>query len=104
LTENEKNDIAVGKAEGSLYCQGCEVCMSQCEKMLPIPEIMRAYMYTYGYADASLGRTLLTSLNIEQNPCRDCGACSVECAQGFAVREKIADVGRLVNVPEEFLG
>ena len=104
LTESEKNDLAAGQAEGSLYCQGCEECMPQCRKMLPIPEIMRAYMYTYGYADASLGRTLLTGLNVEENPCRDCRTCTIECAKGFAIREKIADVSRLVSVPEEFLG
>lgn len=104
LTEQEKNDLALGKPEGGLYCQGCEKCMPQCRRGLPIPEIMRAYMYTYGYTDPSMARTLLTSLHVEENPCRACESCDVVCAKGFAVSEKITDISRMVRVPEEFLG
>lgn len=103
MTDKEKADLAYAGTEMGLYCQGCEGCAGTCQKGLPIPDMMRAYMYTYGYGSPALGRDLLQALNVQAEPCRDCGACPVVCSKGFNVHEKIADVSRLRNVPEEFL-
>ena len=103
MTDKEKADLAYAGTEMGLYCQGCEGCAGTCQKGLPIPDMMRAYMYTYGYGSPALGRDLLQALNVQTEPCRDCGACPVVCSKGFNVHEKIADVSRLRNVPEEFL-
>ena len=103
MTEEEKADLAAGKSEGGLYCQECGQCTQNCNKGLPIPEIMRAYMYTYGYGDPSMGYALLTSLNMADNPCGDCTFCPVQCAKGFQVAERITDIARLATVPGEFL-
>jgi len=103
LTEQEKSDLAFGNGESGLYCQGCERCTHQCKRQLPIPEIMRAYMYTYGYGDARIAHSLLTSYGVQDNPCRDCGACPVKCTKGFHIQERIADVTRLTRVPGELL-
>jgi uncharacterized protein len=103
MTDKEKADLAYAGTERGLYCQGCEQCTDGCTKGLPIPEMMRAYMYTYGYGSPAQGRELLAKLGVQSDPCRDCSDCLAECSKGFNVREKITDVSRLHNVPEEFL-
>jgi len=103
MTDDEKASLALGKTEGGLYCQGCEHCVPNCPKGLPIPDMMRAYMYTYGYRQPEMAQSLLRSLDVQENPCSDCGHCTAVCRKGFNVAERIADVSRLVNVPEEFL-
>jgi predicted aldo/keto reductase-like oxidoreductase len=103
MTAQEEADLLIGKSQGGLYCQGCEHCVPNCPKGLPIPEIMRAYMYTYGYRDSRQAQDLLMSLNIPNNPCAGCAQCSAVCAKNFAVSERISDVMRLTTVPEEFI-
>ncbi|MCX6135580.1 MAG: aldo/keto reductase [Ignavibacteriales bacterium] len=103
MTDEEKASLALGKSESGLYCQGCEHCVPNCPKGLPIPDIMRAYMYTYGYKQPEMAQVLLKGLNVSGNPCSDCGHCTAVCTKGFNVADKVADVSRLVNVPEEFL-
>jgi uncharacterized protein len=102
LSESEKAALVPGKAEGGLYCPGCTGCTERCAKNLPVPEIMRAYMYTYGYRDPALGQELLAGLGISGNPCGDCNECTVECVRGFDVAERVQDVSRLTSVPSEF--
>ncbi len=104
MTDAEKADIVYleQKPEG-LYCQACQTCLPMCSKNLPIPELMRAYMYTYGYANAAQAQELLVSLGIKGNPCDGCSSCTVECAKSFSVAERIADVSRITSVPAEFL-
>jgi len=60
-------------------------------------------MYAYGYAAPSMAKDLLASLEISCDPCSGCDICTVQCSRNFNVRDKIADVARLVNVPSEFL-
>lgn len=104
MTKEEKADLAIEEnLQGGLYCQGCEMCLGNCSKGLPIPEIMRAYMYTYGYNDSRQARELLLSLNLNSSPCGDCTGCTVVCAKDFEVSKRIADVMRLKDIPEEFL-
>jgi predicted aldo/keto reductase-like oxidoreductase len=103
MTAQEEADLLIGKSQGSLYCQGCEHCVPNCPKGLPIPEIMRAYMYTYGYRDSRQAQDLLLSLNISNNSCAGCAQCSATCTKNFAISERITDVMRLTTVPEEFL-
>lgn len=103
MTDQERADLAVGKSETGLYCQGCEHCAPGCPKGLPIPDIMRAYMYTYGYAQPELAHALMTSLDLPDNPCSACSSCSAVCVKGFDIAQRISDIGRITNVPVEFL-
>jgi len=103
LTDQERADVTLGKAEGGLYCQGCEHCVARCPKSLPIPDLMRAYMYTYGYGNLEMAHALLNDLQRGSNPCGDCASCIATCVKGFAVSERISDVSRLMDVPEEFI-
>ncbi len=103
LTDEEKEHIKKGESLVSLYCKGCRECIEQCTKALPVPDLMRAYMYTYGYSNLEKAHQLLVSLDLPENPCTDCRECTVNCVSGFNVAEKIKDVSRLINVPEDFI-
>ena len=103
MTDEEKGDLLLGKSQGGLYCQGCEHCVPNCPKGLPIPDIMRAYMYTYGYREPVMAHSLLSSLDLPEQPCSDCSHCGAVCAKGFDVSDRIKDVSRLTRVPVEFL-
>ena len=104
LTEEEKKTLQREASLKTLYCQGCGHCLKQCRDHLPVPDLMRAYMYTYAYRDLALAQDLLLSLNLPSHACQDCSQCSVKCSVGFNVPAKIKDVARLKDVPAEFIG
>ena len=79
----------------SLFCHGCGECVAQCPRKLPIPDTMRAYMYTYGYNDREKALNTLSKLNISSLACSDCTACAVQCKHNFSVRERMADMCRM---------
>jgi len=86
-----------------LYCQGCGQCMKLCFAKIPIPDLMRAYMYTYGYRNLKLAQDLVVSLGLPRKICEDCGSCPVKCSIGFNISSKIRDVVRVRDIPAEFL-
>jgi hypothetical protein len=103
LTEDEKKGLQKEASLASLYCQGCGQCLKQCRDHLPVPDLMRAYMYTYAYRNLALAQDLVLSLNLPNHACEDCSQCSVKCSVGFNVSAKIKDVARLKYVPAEFI-
>ncbi|HLP16584.1 MAG TPA: aldo/keto reductase [Bacteroidota bacterium] len=104
LTAEEEKDLAaLDNLRDGLYCQGCMQCVPDCPKALPIPDLMRAYMYAYGYNDNAQAHSLVTSLDLEDQPCAGCTACTVSCAKQFAVSERITDIMRIRRVPAEFM-
>ena len=103
LTEPEKIELQKEASIRGLYCQGCRECLIQCREHLPIPDLMRAYMYTYAYRNLAHAQDLIMSLNLPNRVCEDCGQCPVKCSIGFNVSGKIRDVVRLRDVPLEFL-
>lgn len=104
LTPQEIQDLRLGQTANlsGLYCQGCQRCLPQCQKSLPIPDMMRAYMYAYGYRNLQAAHEVVTELNLPDNPCAGCDTCTVSCAFRFNVREKLVDINRLKAVPGEF--
>ncbi|MFH0992343.1 MAG: aldo/keto reductase [bacterium] len=102
MTDQEKKDLTEGQSQGGLYCQGCEHCVPNCPKGLPIPDMMRAYMYTYGYSRPDMGHRVLSDLQVSANPCSGCSQCTAVCAKGFNLSDRIEDVARLTTVPSEF--
>ncbi len=102
LSEEEKNELALATHD-TLYCDGCAQCVAQCKKSLPIPDLMRAYMYTYGYRETRKARDLLDELAVTPDACATCDECTVNCVKDFAVAAKITDITRLADVPQEFL-
>lgn len=103
ITENEKHDLIAAISETGLYCTQCTSCLRQCPSRLPVNDIMRAYMYAYGYSNPKMAYSLLSELGTGADPCRNCTECQVNCTKKFNVREKITDISRLVNVPSDFL-
>jgi predicted aldo/keto reductase-like oxidoreductase len=92
LTDVEKNDLKREASVPGLYCQGCGRCLQQCCAELPIPDLMRAYMYAYGYRQPILAQNLIASLDLPLNVCEDCSSCQVECVNGWNVMGKIRDI------------
>ena len=103
MSSQERQDLAEAYQSPGLYCLGCECCRKQCRNCLPIPDLMRAYMYAYGYKDAAEGQKVIRKLRIQDQPCTGCEVCEVKCTQGFNIPEKITDIIRLKNIPGEFL-
>jgi hypothetical protein len=103
LTRSEKAHLQWAAFQAGLYCQGCGQCLGQCPQELPIPDLMRAYMYVYGYRNPGHSQDLLLSLNLPPRVCGECAECPVKCSIGFNVSRKIQDVIRLRDVPAEFI-
>ena len=103
LTDQEKKELIASAELPGMFCSGCNGCEGQCQANLPVPDLMRAYMYAYGYSNPAMAYNLLGELGTGPSPCINCNNCTVECRSEFRVREKIADVSRLVSVPSDFI-
>jgi predicted aldo/keto reductase-like oxidoreductase len=103
MSEQEKKDILIASAEQGMFCIGCNNCISTCPVKLPVPDLMRAYMYAYGYTNLPMAYNLLGELGTGSSPCINCETCRIDCSKKFNIREKITDVSRLVNVPSDFI-
>ncbi|MDR1402415.1 MAG: aldo/keto reductase [Tannerellaceae bacterium] len=103
LTAEDKEYLAMLCGKELLYCQQCGKCTDECAEHLPIPDLMRAYMYAYGYKNASLSKETLQSLTLADDACKKCEKCKVSCISGFNVSEKIAAITPVRNIPDVFL-
>jgi predicted aldo/keto reductase-like oxidoreductase len=102
-TDSEKDYLQKHASLPGLYCQGCGQCEKQCLAKLPIPDLMRAYMYSYGYRKPTMAQELILPLGLPSHVCEDCGKCPVKCMNGWDIQGKVRDIVRLRNVPLEFL-
>ncbi len=103
LTPDELRDLRLDQADTGMFCLGCEKCAGQCNSDLPVNDIMRSYMYAYGYRRTALARETMDTLEIDGDACAKCHPCNVTCSQGFNIAEKIRDIDRIRMVPREFL-
>jgi hypothetical protein len=101
LTDDERRDLKLVPQDGGLYCQGCNQCLEQCPRDLPIPSLMRSYMYAYGYRNLGEAHDLVASLKVGEDPCGSCERCAVRCAYGFDVKERATDIARLQRLPAD---
>ncbi len=99
LSEQELKDLRFEPETGGLFCQQCGQCLLGCPQSLPLPDLMRGYMYAYGYRNLEAAHDLVTSLELPDAPCRDCAACGVRCAKGFDVAGRVRDISRLRALP-----
>jgi len=103
LNDAEKKDLQKEASLPGLYCQGCRECLGQCVARLPIPDLMRAYMYVYDYRNLAMAQDLVVSLGLPSGVCGECTLCPVKCSIGFLVKEKIRDIVRIREIPTEFI-
>jgi predicted aldo/keto reductase-like oxidoreductase len=98
LNDAERLDLEREASGPGMFCQGCGQCLWDCDAQLPIPDLMRAYMYAYGYRQPALAHSVIASLELPRRTCEDCETCTVVCANGWNVAEKIRDLQRLQGV------
>jgi uncharacterized protein len=103
LSDADKRELQKEALLHSHYCQGCGQCLGQCPENLPIPDLMRAYMYTHDYRNLALAQDLLLSLNLPTRVCGHCSQCSVKCSIGFNISAKIRDIVRVKDIPCGFM-
>jgi len=103
MTQEEKDHIEEAKLVAGLYCGGCTECTSQCTKKLPVHDIMRAFMYAYGYHDYQHAYSVLEENNLSSDPCSGCDECVVRCPSGIMVADRIAGVSKLRDLPKDML-
>jgi len=103
LLRSEKENLRRAALRAGLYCQGCGSCLTQCVRQLPIPDLMRAYMYVYGYRNLGAAQDLLSSLSLPSNLCGDCSSCPVKCLNQWNVSERVQNIVRLREIPPEFI-
>lgn len=103
LTPEEQTDLDSARRLAGLYCQYCGWCVPQCPHGIYVPSYMRAYMYAYGYKKPAKAKETIADDGLDDLPCRACRSCSVSCVMGFDVKDRILDVARVRNIPEEFL-
>lgn len=104
LTDQERKDLDQDAAPVGLFCQQCGACLTQCPKALPIPDLMRTYMYAYGYRNLDIAHDLIRSLDLSEGLCDQCGVCPVRCAKGFDIQARAQDILRLRTLPRDLLG
>jgi predicted aldo/keto reductase-like oxidoreductase len=105
LSDQELKDLNLARLETDhgLYCQQCKQCIPQCPNHLDIPSIMRSYMYAYGYRNTQQAWYTLEDVDLSGKPCEKCETCKVNCLARFDVKNKIMDIGRLKDVPKDFI-
>ena len=83
---------------GPKYCRLCGRCEGTCAQGLPIPEVLRCGMYAEGYGQFDLGRGKFLELPAEARgrSCGECSACSVRCAYGIRVAERVSRTRELL--------
>jgi aryl-alcohol dehydrogenase-like predicted oxidoreductase len=99
FTHDEHQLLAAALGEfGPKYCRLCGQCGQTCAKGLPVPEILRCGMYAEGYGQFALGRSKFLELPEEarHQKCSDCPSCSVRCAYGIRVAERISRTRELL--------
>jgi len=75
-----------------VYCRMCGDCNGQCQKGLPVADVLRFLTYADGYGQFALGRERFMELAAEHTAvrCGDCAECTVQCPHGVQVAERMA--------------
>jgi predicted aldo/keto reductase-like oxidoreductase len=76
---------------GPYFCRMCGECVGQCPKGLQVSDMVRFVMYADGYGQFGLGRENFQRMSAEHQGvrCSDCSTCSVRCAHGINVAERL---------------
>ncbi|MCK5461670.1 MAG: aldo/keto reductase [Bacteroidales bacterium] len=105
LTEEEEKSLVPPEDSptSQLFCRQCRTCSDQCPESVDIPTLMRSYMYAYAYRNLAHARQTLVQGCNGRLACLECESCRVLCDSGIDIRERLLDIQRLEDVPEDFL-
>lgn len=95
LTPQEIKDLKLDTKTGGFYCQQCSRCLPQCPQNLPIPSLMRGYMYARGYQNVDLAKDVMAEAGVTGNPCGGCESCAVKCAMRFDIKSRVTSLSAL---------
>ncbi len=95
LTPQEIKDLKLDTKSGGFYCQQCSQCLPQCPKGVPIPSLMRGYMYARGYQNIDLAKDVVAEAGVAGNPCAECDSCAVKCAMRFDIKSRVTSLTEL---------
>jgi predicted aldo/keto reductase-like oxidoreductase len=75
-----------------LYCRMCGQCDGDCQKGLPVADVLRYLTYADGYGQFALGRERFLEMSVEHKlvRCGDCAECTVNCPHGVRVSDRMA--------------
>jgi hypothetical protein len=74
-----------------LYCRVCGKCEGQCQKGLPVSDMLRTLSYADGYGQFELGRERFLELAADRSVrCSDCSTCTVNCPHGVQVTARLS--------------
>ncbi len=99
FTDSERQLLAVALEQfGPDYCRLCGRCNGTCAKGLPIPELLRCRMYAEDYGQFAMGRGKFLELppELRGGSCDECSTCSVRCAYGLEVADKVRHTHELL--------
>jgi predicted aldo/keto reductase-like oxidoreductase len=73
------------------YCRMCNSCKGVCAQGLPVPDVLRFLMYAEGYGQFPMARENYLEMpeELRNVRCGDCAECTVKCANGVHVRERL---------------
>jgi uncharacterized protein len=73
------------------YCRMCNSCNGVCPQGVPVPDVLRFLMYAEGYGQFPMARENYLAMpeELRNVRCGDCAECTVKCANGVHVRERL---------------
>ncbi len=83
------------------FCDQCGTCEQQCRQRLPLPDLMRGYMYAGAYRNLPAAATLSAELPAGIH-CLGCTECAVSCPQGIDVAPRARDILALQSLPSSW--
>lgn len=87
-----------GSAIDRKLCRMCGQCEGVCPYGVNVPDLNRVLMYSEGYKDPELAKTVLRELSNEERgqACLACNACLVHCPYGLDIRARMRTVQNLM--------
>jgi hypothetical protein len=82
---------------GPRYCRMCGKCDGTCRQGLQVADMLRFLTYAEGYGQFALAREKFLEMPSEHAAvrCGDCSGCTVQCANGVKVAERLSHAQEL---------